>query len=263
MDFEKRNLSPAEKLEFAALKMEADKADQLRAQWEAIESGNTEKLSLLLADVETFKKRTDSRVFKTKLSVGQWINSDAGEMWSMAASILIPIAILGVGVAAIPNPNDVMMVSGAFLPVAGSIGMAWGGMALGETAKQYSKNNQIKHRNEVFNSIDNLTSSTNEKLHMCMQQLYALASDEKIPAPFWEQCQNLLHPIVVSANAYALQQQGVKNGLEKLAASQPEPTVVESFSARHANFVAVQTKSLEEQGIEPTQPQIKPQIIKI
>lgn len=253
---------PSAKLQFAALKMEADKADQLRAQWEAIESKNTGKLKLLVDKVEKFKKRTESRVFKSRLAVSRVIGSDYGQMGLFVGSIVATALV--VGLSRTQNVNDFVVAGVALATMSGSIGVLLDGFSLGRTARQYSKNNQINSRNEVFNSIKKQTSS-NKELNTCMEQLYTLGTDDKIPAPFWSQCGKLLEEITKAHTKYTLQQRQVKNLLEEISERNPQADQsienLKSFAARHDVFVAV--KSAQEQDVQVQQPISKNQSIKI
>lgn len=246
------NLAPIQSntLQFAALKMEADKAEQLRAQWKEIENKNVEKLTALLSNVEKIKQRTNSPVFKARFAVGDYINN---------AILGFPMFFVGgvltgfIGGAAGYMISQGSLTTAVMPAIGGFVGTVVAlsvGFSCQSTAEKYVESKKIAAHRELFEVLPRLASSTNSHLKSCMQQLYHLGADEKIPAPFWKQCLTLLRQIEMAANNFNAQQDHVKQQLEKMSARDPQADQalesLKSFAQRHQNFVEVKVEPREE-----------------
>lgn len=244
--------------------MEVDKAEQLRKQWEDIESKNVEKLTTLLLNVEKVKKRTATPLFKGQAAVGQFINNHPLGFVVLFGG-LITAGTLGVAAGYMVEPQlQLMSAMGGVIGVLGAFPV---GVSCMSTAEKYKETTKSAVHSELFQLLPKLASNLTPQLNACIQQLYYLGADEKIPGPFWKQCLTLLRQIENSASQFQVQQKHVEQQLEKMAERDPQSDQafesLKSFAQRHQNFVEVKVQSPNEDVKESVEVKTTPNAVKI
>lgn len=231
------------KLQFAALEMERGKAEKLRAAWEQIESTNTEKLEKLLSNVEKITQRANSPLCKAQVRIGDFIFNTMPGLFGGFCVAPFTAGYLAYNFGHAVSQQPLIPAIAGAVGVVGTISV---GIYCVAMADKYEKTNAVHTHNELFRLITELSDSTNPKLHACMQQLYKLGADDKIPVPFWKRCASLLRQIESSASAFKAQQKHFDRQREKLNEIDPQVQLdfesVKSFAQRHENFVKVATQ---------------------
>ena len=237
--------SQHDQLKLAALKMEMDKAEQLRQKWEDLENKNVEQLTALLSNVEQFKKRGNSRLCKTQVVVGDFLFENLWGLVVLAAGTGA-VACLGAAVGhqiAPPGDTTITPTITGFVAMAGSF---LTGFSCIKTAEKYKESEKVDQRKRLFELLPKFTNSSNSQLNACMQQLYHLGSDEKIPAPFWRRCVTLFKQIDKSVNEFWEQHNRVERQREELNESDlqaTQPLEIQTFAQRHQQFVEVSVEA--------------------
>lgn len=234
-------------LQLAALKMEMDKLEQLRQQWEDVENKNVEQLTTLLSNVEKFKKRTNNPILKAQVAIGKYMDNNMW-LWVGLGPVMVGTACMGLVAGFAMGGHQLNM-----MPFVGSIVGFSAPMAAGLscvlTAEKYEEKAKSDAHSELFRLLPKLASSSNPQLNTCMQQLYQLGSDEKIPGPFWQQCVMLLREIHLAHKKFQSQHDRVEQKREDLIENDPQTLHTlknQSFAQRHQNFVKVNVESTQD-----------------
>ena len=241
-----QKLFPSEqsKLQFAALKMEAEKTDQLRVKCEEIENKNVEKLATLLSNVGKFKKHTKKPLVKAQVAIGEFMENEP-LAWVGLFPVIMITGYVGMvaGFAVGGQQVNVMPFIGGLLGLVGPIAV---GVSCLLTAEKYEEKPKSTAHRELFELLPEIASSANPQLSTCMQQLYHLGSDEKIPGPFWKQCLTLLRQIHLAAKEFKFQQNHFEHKLGDAGHNDPQVYQAfeshKSFAQRYQDFVEVETQ---------------------
>lgn len=230
-------------LQLAALKMEMEKLEQLRQQWEDVENKNLEKLTTVLSNVEQFKKHAKNPLLKAQVAIGN------NPLLLMSFFPVVAVTTyLGTiaGFSIGTSPMNVLPIAGGIIGLVGPIAA---GVSCILTAEKYEEQAKCDAHGELFRLLPKLASSSNPQLNTCMQQLYQLGSDEKIPGPFWQQCVMLLREIHLAHKKFQSQHDRVEQKREDLIENDPQTLHTlenQSFAQRHQNFVKVNVESTQD-----------------
>ena len=252
-------------MQMAALKMEADKADQLRVKWEEIENKNVEKLATLLSNVEKITKRANSSLCKAQVFVGDRVfNSFLGMGLAGASVMAASYGGIVLGQVFAQSAGNLAPLLGGCIGIIGVISV---GVYCVTTADKYEESIKKSAHSQLFQLLRQFADSTNPQLNTCIQQLYNLGADQNIPGPFWKQCITLLQPIETAAKEFKFQQNHFEHKIAD--ASHNDPQVYQafeshkSFAQRHQDFVEVKVESTKEDAKENVVVQPISQTIKI
>lgn len=241
-----RKLLPSQhsQLQLAALKMEMEKLEQLRQQCEDLENKNVEQLTTLLSNVEKFKKHAKNPLLKAQVAIGNNPLSLLVSFFPVVAVTTYLGMIAGFAVGA-PHEN-VMPIAGGIIGLVGPIAV---GVSCILTAEKYEEKAKSSAHGELFRLLPKFEPSSNSQLNTCIQQLYQLGSDEKIPGPFWKQCVILLREIHLAHKKLQSQHDCVEQKRENLIANDPQTIHAlesQSFAQRHQNFAKVNVESTQD-----------------
>lgn len=233
-------------LQWAALKMEMNKTEQLRKQLEDVERKNVEKLTALLSNVDKFKKRTNNPLFKGHAALGGFMNNHPLGFVVLFGGLMAAGAVgMVAGYMVEPQLQLISAIGGA----TGVLGAGSVGILCMSTAEKYKETTRCAVHRELFELLPKLSSKPHSQLNTCMQQLYNLGADRKIPGPFWKECVTLLRQIQLASHNLQLQQKHLEQQIEKMTERDPQADQafenLKSFAQRHQKFVEV--------NVEPTQ----------
>lgn len=234
-------------LQVAALKMEMEKLEQLRNQWENLENKNVEKLTNVLSNVEKLKKRTKSPMFKAQVAISEFLWNNPLALVGLIPVMMATVSLGVIAGFAVGGPQvNVMPFVGGAIGLSGPIAV---GVSCLLTAEKYEEKTKAATHVELFQLLPKLASNPNPQLNTCMQQLYHLGADEKIPGPFWQQCVILLREIHCASDEFQSQQNRVEQEREKLIKNDPQTAQAfenQSFIQRHQKFVKVNVESKQD-----------------
>lgn len=249
---------PPSEVQRAAVQMEMEKAKQLHATWERVETTNTEKLATLLSNVEKITSRANSPLCKAQVRAGDFIFNTVPGL--VGGFVLAPLAAcyLGVYVGQMVSQQPLTPFIGGAMGLMGIISV---GFSCTVKAKKYDESDKKAQHIKLFQLLPKVSNSSNPKLNACIQQLYHCGANEKIPGLFWKCCHTMLQEISQSSEAYIIQQQRAHNRLEELNEISVQDQHSKSFTELHQKFVDVKVDMAQENT--STAAPVNPTLIKI